>query len=462
MQQVRYAGTHNQIAEVPMTRGRFGRSPRPAAITSAGVVLALLAGLAVGFLSGSALELALPAAGLMIVGALALAEPRILPVLAVPGVLIMARVLGELVSVSDFILAAALVVTLLLIRPSPTPTLRAMLWGGTVYLAMCVPTLLMNPYAENFIEWGHEVVLVLGSLLVGFAVGREGAAPVALWLMTAGCAFIAGWTILAAMQQLAATGQFTDVYLPGLHKNLIGGALATGAIIAIAHPRWMGGRRWVSLVLGVVMIVAILMSQSRQGLAAVVAGLGVLAFVARDRHRWLKAMVPVALVATVVALYASVQDQLSGVDAHNSATIRLEIFDAAIAIWRSAPIFGVGMRWWYTGDYPGAFQPPSVWLEVGTTVGWFGLIGFVLMFVIALLALNRLPREYSAIAIAVIVTRLVQAQFDLYWVAGQGAALWLIAGIAVGVAARNGADPEREGLRDARVAGPRALVRPTG
>lgn len=433
---------------------------QPVALTLIGTVLALLAGLAVGFLSGNALELALPAAGLLIMGALALSEPRLLPVLAVPGVLIMARVLGDLVSASDFILAAALGVTLLLIRPSPTPALRAMLWGGTVYLAMSIPTLLINPYPENFIEWGHEVVLVLGSLLVGFAVGREGAAPIALWLMTAGCAFIAGWTIVVAIQQYSELGQFTDVYLPGLHKNLIGGALATGAIIAIAHPRWMRGRRWVSLVLGVVMIVAILMSQSRQGLAAVVAGLGVLAFIARDRHRWLKAMVPIALVATVVALYASVQDQLSGAEAHNSATIRLEIFDAAIAIWQSAPLFGVGMRWWYTGEFPGAFQPPSVWLEVGTTVGWFGLIGFVLMFVIALLALNRLPREYSAVAIAVIVTRLVQAQFDLYWVAGQGAALWLVAGIAVGVAARNGTDPEHEGRGDAGLAGPRRLARP--
>lgn len=286
------------------------------------------------------------------------------------------------------------------------------------------------------IEWVHEAVLVMGSLLVGFAVGQRGAAPIALWLLVAGCSVVAVWTITVAVQQYLSTGSLLAVYLPGFRKNLIGGALATGGVIAIAQPRWMHGPRWAGISLGVLMIAAIVLSQSRQGMAGVVAGLGVLAFLARDRHVWLKVVAPIALVGTIVALYTSVAEQLTGVEVHNSSTIRLEVDAEAVEIWQSAPLFGVGMRWWYTDRFLGAFQPPSVWLEVGSTVGWFGLAGFIAMFTIALLSMRALPREYATIAVAVIITRLVQSQFDLFWVAGQGAALWLVAGACVGAWAR--------------------------
>jgi hypothetical protein len=94
------------------------------------------------------------------------------------------------------------------------------------------------------------------------------------------------------------------------------------------------------------------------------------------------------------------------------------------------------MRWWYTDRYPGAFQPPNAELEVLTTTGIAGLVGFAVLFIGALLALTKLEPIYRNIAVAVILTRLTQAQFDLYWVAGQSAMLWIVAGIAIGVRER--------------------------
>jgi O-antigen ligase len=425
-------------------------------VTLGGAILALVAGTALGLISSSSADLALPFAVGVLIVALSAIDPRVMLVLAVPGTLLMARIGGDLVSLSDVLLAGATVTALVIVRPKGSAALRTMLWSGTAYLALTVPTLVLNPYTANVVEWVHEVVLVLGSMVAGYALGLSGAASVALWLYLGGSAVIAVAALSVAVADLVTTGQSMPVYVLGLHKNFIGGSLATAAVIALAHPPWMrGSRRWANI-LGCLALLGIVASQSRQAIAAVVVGLAVVAFAGTRRHGWLRLLTPVAAIVAAVLLVVSVNEQLASDNRHNSAFVRLNIFERSVEIWQSSPLFGVGMRWWYTDRFPGGFQPPNAELEVLTTTGVAGMIGFVVLFAGALFALSKLDRAYRTIAVAVVVTRLVQSQFDLYWVAGQSAMLWIVAGIAVGVSEREKATTPRTPLPGSDLAAARA------
>src|SRR5690606_27744445 len=101
--------------------------------------------------------------------AMAFIDLTLIPVVAIPATMVMQRV-GPM-SVSDFVLGGATLVALLMVRGRGVITLQPLLWAGTAYLALTAPQLLLNAYAANAIEWAHEVVLVLGSMIVGFVVG---------------------------------------------------------------------------------------------------------------------------------------------------------------------------------------------------------------------------------------------------------------------------------------------------
>jgi len=147
-------------------------------------------------------------------------------------------------------------------------------------------------------------------------------------------------------------------------------------------------------------------------------------------------------VPVVAYVLYEVNAQLASGDQFNSAYQRLTWIGQSFGIWQNSPVFGVGLRWWYTDRFGEGFQPPNAELEVLTTVGVVGLIGFLLMFASAAWLLAKLDPMYGTVGLAVVATRFTQAQFDLYWVAGQASLLWIIAGVCYGVRARDRAKGE--------------------
>ncbi len=409
---------------------------RTAVVASVGGVSAAILGGTLGALGVHSSGVALSLAALTFCAVVAMLEPRAILLLVLPASLITARVGGDFVSTADVVLFLATLVAVVLIRPKTSTTIRALLWAGVIYLALSVPTLLLNPYAANVVEWFHEVVLVLGSMIVGYALGYGGWGGRALWIYVVIAAVIAIWVAIVAGIQIAETGKNLGVYLPGLHKNFTGAALASATVIALARPAWMGGSRTWATILGAVCFAGVVASGSRQGLAGAVAGISIIVLMLPRNFGWLKLAIPIGVIATALLLTDSVNEQLTSDDQHNSAVVRLDVYQGSLDIWRTSPWFGVGMRWWYTDRFPGLFQPPNVGLEVLTTTGIVGLLGFVLMAAIVLFALAQMGRDYSTVAIAVVVARLVQAQFDQFWAAGQSSVLWVVAGIAVGAMAR--------------------------
>ena len=119
----------------------------------------------------------------------------------------------------------------------------------------------------------------------------------------------------------------------------------------------------------------------------------------------------------------------------------------SVEIWRESPVFGVGLRWWYSDRFDVHFQPPNAFLEMLTSAGVVGLMAFIVLCAGGLWVVFRLDPRYGNIALAVMIARFCQGQLDLYWVAGQ-----LIDALAGGrtrvrLYARNRSECRSDGMR---------------
>lgn len=415
----------------------WGNALRTFLTSAAGLVALAAVAIAIGVFaasSGPTMGVAV-AAGVLLIG-IAATDLTLIPTLAVPATLVMLRVGGAL-SVSDVVLAGATFVSLLLIRAKDVRPMQPLLWAGAVYLATAIPVQVLHPYTANIVEWVHEVVLVLGSMIVGFAIGRVGKARMSLSIYLLACSFIGVWAAVVAVLGFARTGVFEAVYLPELHKNTIGGMLAIAAVIAFARPVWLEWSRRNAYVVLIICFIGMAAAQSRQGLVGAVVGMLFIALRPRPqsgkRTKWIwLASIPVGVV-----VIQQVIEQLESDNQFNSAYQRLTWFETTLDIWRESPVFGVGLRWWYTDRFEEQFQPPNAEFEVLSSVGVVGLAGFLAMFAVALWFLIRMDPVYGTVGAAVVMARFVQAQFDLYWVAGQASLLWIVAGICYGVQARD-------------------------
>ena len=387
-----------------------------------------------------ALAVTLPeAAGAIALAVLAMGltavQPGLIPLVALPLLLVVLRVGagGVDLSVSDVALAAATVPALLLARRPFSPGLRAALWASAAYQFATLITVVNNPYAANAVEWVHAWVTVSGALLVGWAVGANGHGRVGVRLLVATIALLAVTTCIEGVVQVAH-GDLSPVYpsFPySMHKNFAGTVCALGAVMVYARPAWAGiNRRW-SVVLLTVMVLAVLFTQSRQALVGLAAAVFVLVFRSRTERR--RSKLVLLLVAPMLLMVTTlVQDQVQSDNRFNSVLQRLTWFQDSMTVWQTDPWFGVGLRWWYTDRFPFQFQPPNAEIEVLTSAGVVGLAAFLALLFVALRAAWRLDPVYGSPALAVLVSRVVQGQFDLFWSAVQGSLPFVILGICLG------------------------------
>ncbi|MBP1078582.1 O-antigen ligase [Microbacterium terrae] len=406
-------------------------SLRGVGVTIVGVVVLAALGIATGLASVWLPDYALLLALAVLLIAVAAIDMSLVPVLAVPGVFLVQRI-GPM-SGSDLLLGLSVLIALLLIRGRGIITMQPLLWSGAFYLALTMPQLILNRYAENYIEWLHEVALVLGAMVVGFVIGREGHARLALGLYVAICV---GIGITAGVTALG--NGFQPVYLGVWHKNAIGAFLMIGFVIALANPPWLGWPRWFAWTAVLVCAAGMAASQSRQAIVGALVGALIIGLRPRfhngKRSRWMW----IVLIPAGWFVYQEVAEQLTSDNDFSSAAQRLTWYASSIEVWLQSPLFGVGHRWWTTWHTGyGGFQPPNAELEVLTTVGILGLVGFLGMFAGGLWALARMNPVYGTLGLAVVAAKFAQGQFDLYWVAGHASLLWIIAGICYGIQERD-------------------------
>jgi hypothetical protein len=362
-------------------------------------------------------------------------QPGLIPLAVLPLLLVVLRIGsgGIDLSLSDFALAAAVIPALFLAKRPFSSGLRAVLWASALYQFATLISVVNNPYAANAVEWAHAWVLVAGSLLVGWAVGANGHGRAGVRLLVGTIAVLALITVIEGSVHLAQ-GDFSAVYPSwpyGMHKNFAGTVCATGAVMVYARPTWAGiNRRW-SILLMALMLAAVLFTQSRQAVIGLVAAVFVLVLRSKTDRRRSKL---VLLLAAPLVLFVTnlVQDQVQSGNQFNSVFQRLTWFQDSMTVWSSDPWFGVGLRWWYTDRFPFQFQPPNAEIEVLTSVGVVGLAAFVLLMVVSLRVAWRLDPAYGSMAVAVLVSRVVQGQFDLFWSAVQGSLPFVVLGLCLG------------------------------
>jgi len=405
-------------------------------LTRIGLVLAGVALIAVvGRLAVTTPDAAIILAVAVLAMGVTAVQPGLIPLAVLPLLLVVLRVGGGGVdlSLSDFALAAAAVPALLLARRPFSAGLRAVLWASAVYQFATLITVVNNPYTANAVEWAHAWMLVSGSLLVGWAVGANGHARTGLRLLIGTIAVLATITVVEGLIHIAH-GDLSPVYpsFPyGMHKNFAGTVCAMGAVMVYARPAWAGiNRRWSFVLMGM-MLTAVLLTQSRQAVIGLVAAVFVLVLRSRTDRRRSKL---VLLVVAPLVLFVTnlVQDQVQSGNQFNSVFQRLTWFQDSMTVWSSDPWFGVGLRWWYTDRFPFQFQPPNAEIEVLTSAGAVGLAAFVLLMVVALRVAWRMDPAYGSLAVAVLVSRIVQGQFDLFWSAVQGSLPFLVLGLCLG------------------------------
>ena len=73
---------------------------------------------------------------------------------------------------------------------------------------------------------------------------------------------------------------------------------------------------------------------------------------------------------------------------------------------------------------------------MATSAGVVGLLAFAVMWLVIVVVLWRVDPAFGTLALAVALSRIVQAQFDLFWVAAQVSIPFAIAGICLGAMAR--------------------------
>lgn len=365
-------------------------------------------------------------------------RPMLIPLLSLPTLLIVARVGGGGVdlSVSDAALAVAFLPAAVFgLRPY-SPQMRGVLWLTVVYQASTLFTVIANPYLANAIEWVHAWLLTGAALVVGWGVGRAGFARAGIWLVFATACLISAAVVIQFAVN-AAHGTFGPVYVEWpipMHKNFTGTTLGLVAAVAYAAPRWVAVSRGVVMLVFVWCSLGVILSQSGQAIIALAIVLAVTVLRSGQERRRSK-VVLLAAVPAVWAVVEVVRAELNSDNPFNSTSQRIDWYQQSWELWQTSPIVGVGLRWWYTDRFPEKFQPPNAELEMLTTAGLLGLVGFLTLMIGTLLILWRLGPLFGGMAIAAVLSRLVQGQFDLFWVAVQISLAFAITGVCLGAKA---------------------------
>lgn len=375
---------------------------------------------------------------LLLVGAvLTGTQPYAIALIALPGLFVTQRVGlgGGDLSVSDVALAAAFGTALLLGQRPYSPPLRALLWLNLFYQFTTIFTVIVNPSATNTIEWFHAWLLVSGALVAGWALGRAGLAKTALTTMVVVIVVIAVGTYGTGLL-LFARGDFSAVYPAwpfGMHKNFAGSMLAIGALIVFVNPVWLAFPKGRSRLVFVFLLGALVLTQSRQAIIGLLVAL-IIVVLRRGVATHIVGMSILAIPAAWLVIM-TVTEQVDSQNQFNSYYQRLDWLREVYALWKLSPLFGHGLRYWY--DHPWAnFQPPQAEVEILASAGVVGLVGFAVLWIGVIVVLWRVDPQFGTLALAVVIARIVAAQFDLFWVAGQVSIPFVIAGICLGAMAR--------------------------
>jgi hypothetical protein len=388
--------------------------------------LAAAAGVAsaVNVLAGLAVAVLVLAFGIFV------ADPILVAVVVLPGGILIQRVGGSStnLSVADLLVFVGAFVCLFHIEWAEARHLKRFLRGIVWYEAVLVLVVIAHPFRADVIEWFHRFSYLAGSTLVGWVVAYHGRARQTFRL------FLWGAVVLAVVAlEHAATSGFQPAQWGEYQKNAIGAIMWVAFVTAYLNPPWVGIRKMEARVVEVVCLLGLLASQSRQSAILVVVALGTAILLNSDVRGRAKAII--FLTVPIVGLvYYSFALAFQNNPQFNSVAIRFGQIDAAIRVWHTSPVLGLGMRFYDLPQYLTVTAPPNSLVDNLASTGIVGSLMFFFLVVVTMRSLNALPRIYGTLGLVVLLAHYVDGLFDTFWIGALSIVPFVIAGISLGMA----------------------------
>jgi hypothetical protein len=358
------------------------------------------------------------------------ADPILLVVIALPGVMLLQRLGGAStnLSLADLLVFLAGVVSLFHVRWKDAPFLRQFLRGVVWYEAILILVVIAHPNRYNVVEWFHRFSYLGASVLAGWVIAKSGRIKQAFQL------FLFGAGILGVIAMAVAVAlHFHPAQFGAYQKNATGAVMWVAVVVAQINPPWMGIRRAQARVVKYLCVGGLLASQSRQSAILLVVALGAALFFNPDLRRRGKLLL-LAAVPVVVLVYYSFSINARNNPQFNSVAIRGSQISAAIHVWHLSPFLGEGMRFYNLPQYVTVTAPPNVVIDNLASTGIVGSLAFVFLVVITMRTMYRLPPAIGTLGLVLLLGHYVGGLFDIFWLGGPTVGPLIIAGVCLGLA----------------------------
>ncbi len=170
----------------------------------------------------------------------------------------------------------------------------------------------------------------------------------------------------------------------GLQKNTLGDLIVIAVLTAHFAQDWISMTDRSVRLLKYLCIVGVIATGSRQAMIQLVVAIVIVTM--RNHHRdgnrkgSRKSIVMFSSLALIgVVVYTSVSNEFASNNTSSSFAVRTASYTQTLQIWHASFLFGVGERYWYTGHFPGSFQPPNAEIGVLATGGLVDLKSVVAM-----------------------------------------------------------------------------------
>jgi hypothetical protein len=409
---------------------RFWAGRRQLVSWLAGWMATVVAAGVVGYVTVAHRKIGLALAALVLLFGVLVADPLLVVVIALPGVLLVQRLGGSStnLSASDVLVFVGGVVCLFYVRWGEAPNLRRFLRGVVWYQAILVMVVIAHPNRYNIVEWFHRFSYLGASVLCGWVIATYGRTRQAFRI------FLAGSSVLAIIAMgFAIKLHFQPAQWGEYQKNSIGAIMWVAIVVAQINPPWAGIGRLLARATKYLCVGGLLASQSRQAGIELVLALGLAYFLNPDLRRRSKLII-LGAVPVVILLYYSFASQSRNNPKFNSVSIRFGQIGAAIHVWHLSPIFGEGMRFYNLPQWVSVTAPPNVVIDNLASTGIVGSLAFLFLVFVTVRTMYRLPYALGTLGLVVLISHYVDGLFDIFWIGGPTVAPYIICGVSLGMA----------------------------
>jgi O-antigen ligase len=348
---------------------------------------------------------------------------------------------GANIAAVDVLLLLALMSWLInnAVGNAPDPMVRGskIILGGAVFATIQAASLIWTTNPHKTIQFSIQAFELFVIFPVVFA-----SLPRSVRIVEKGLIWFLGATAVLAVALLFVfatnpTARQAGTYVPGLGKNPAGSYEAFGLVIGYALFLLRRRLRWLLLLVLLLDAGGLAVSASRGALLGAAAGILVVSLIMRRGAAAAVMVLLILIAAYFVVIAPGEAAKTAHPGAYSSATVRLQLWSAALHTIRLHPFLGVGAGAYYDVLH-GQSDPNNTLLRTWAETGILGLLALMyLLFAYSqMVARWRRHPDRSAAALAaacagVFIVQLMHSEVDVSWVRGLGSIMFASLGLTI-------------------------------